>query len=90
MNIARPPQGFLVRVNPQVQAFVDQTAADDSYFLWRWNSVIERLKGTAHVAGASVDGEKGHRAGVFIVDEWRIKVVWHVLGSTVTVLLADF
>lgn len=42
------------------------------------------------MAGASVDGEKGHRAGVFIVDEWRIKVVWHVLGSTVTVLLADF
>ncbi len=64
--------------------------ADFGDFGWRWASVIDRLKQTAHVEGAAIDGNPSQRGGVFVMDGWRIKVAWHVLGDTVTVMRADF
>lgn len=90
MKIARPSNGFIIRIAPNVQAFVDQMRKDDKDFFWRWDSVIARLKGTAHVAGDAVTDNPGHRAAVFVIDEWRIKIVWLVVGDTVTIKLADF
>ena len=90
MKIARPSNGFNIHVSPNVKAFVDQMCKDDKEFFWRWESVLARLRGTGHVAGDAVTENPGHRAAVFVVDQWRIKVVWLVVGDTVTIKLADF
>lgn len=90
VNIAKPPGGFEVRISPEVQAHLRLVTAEFTDFGWRWASVVDRLKQTAHVEGVTIDGQPGQRGGVFVMDGWRIKVAWHVLGDTVTVLRADF
>ena len=90
VNIARPAKGFKIEVAPAVQAFVDQMAKDDSRFFWRWETVLARLRGVGHVTGAPIDTNPSERGGVFTVDGWKIKVVWRVLGDTVTIRAADF
>jgi hypothetical protein len=90
VNIAKPPGGFQVRISPAVQAHLREVTGQFDDFEWRWASVVDRLKQTAHVEGVAIDGHAGQRGGVFMMDDWRIKVAWHVLGDTVTVMRADF
>ncbi len=90
MNVAKPPGGFHVIVEPQVQAMVDDVFANHPMMPRHWRAVIERLKAAGHTEGEPVDRNASQRVATLqpFYKGPSIWLAWHVLGDTVTVIAA--
>lgn len=88
MQIARPPDGFVITCKQPVAALVDEAGQADARFIQYWDDVLERLKFTAHREGVADDRlGAGHR--LFVVEGInglpRLTLVYLVLGDGVTI-----
>jgi hypothetical protein len=90
VKIARGPDGFRVTLEPTVQAHLEQVLQDHPEFAWRWEAVIARLRATGHVTGDDCGANGTQRAGAFLLDKWRVKLAWRVLGDGLRIVRAEF
>jgi hypothetical protein len=87
MNIARPADGFAIRLEPRAQATLDSVGGSYSRIQEVWHGICQRIKMTAHREGRQLpNGElimefpKDAQYGIPL-----ISVVFDVLGDTLTV-----
>lgn len=95
VNIARPTDGFRIALSPPVRALVENEKTTRPGFEAFWDDIIERLKFTAHREGVS-DRRLGPGHRVWTTHDGvragqpRVRLVYHVLGDTVTIRMAQF
>jgi hypothetical protein len=93
MNVARPPDGFVVRLSTTVQQLVEATEASNPAFAAYWADILERLRFTAHREGEpDVRLGPGHRLWKAQGGDGRprVRLVYLVLGSQLLIKVAQF
>jgi hypothetical protein len=93
MNIARPPDGFVVRQSKAVEALIDAHCTQWPRLSAHWLGIRLRLKFTGHREGAWVGPSRpGWRLfvddGDPSADLPRIRIVYLVLGDTISIEMA--
>lgn len=90
MRIAKPAEGFKVKINQNVSDLVSSLEEKYPRILEHWQNVIDRLKHVAHKEGRDIDwGTPGHRLYIVEADDLigtpRLKIIYMVLGDTLTI-----
>jgi hypothetical protein len=88
VNVARPPDGFEIRLEPRAQAALDGVAGRYPRIHSIWHGICQRMKMTGHREGRLLPG------GNELVMEFpadapygipKIAACFHVLGDRLTV-----
>ena len=89
MQIARPPDGFIVLQSKTVEALIDSHCAQWHRLSSHWLGIRLRLKFTGHREGVPVAHRPGWRLFVDDGDPSaglpKIRIVYRVLGDTISI-----
>jgi hypothetical protein len=93
MQIARPPDGFVVQQSTAVEALIEAHSVQWPRLKEHWLGIRLRLKFTGHREGVSVGSKPGWRLFVDDGDRSanlpRIRVVYLALGDTISIKMAS-
>lgn len=92
VNIAKPPGGFRLIERPAIAPLLDSYTQQWPRLPEWWSNLTDRLRQTGHREGKPVaGGPQGSRLFVVDADPFiglpRIKVVYVVLGDTLTIYM---
>lgn len=90
MRIAKPKDGFRVKINQNVSDLIASLEEECPRILEHWQNILDRLQHVAHKEGREIDwGTPGHRLYIAEADDLigtpRLKIIYMVLGDTLTI-----
>jgi hypothetical protein len=89
MQIARPPDGFKIIVQPLVQAYIDEEIKENFRLRQYWLDILERVRFAALTEGRSIPGNPPHftfvAMGAVDFKLPTVQLMYSILGDTLTV-----